>query len=124
MPKDFTVAWEPQFTDESRLRWTEKSGIYLCLRKRYEKAQQGARANTTGCHGSCSEQHAPRQPVVWLTFDVSQIKNVPAPPISRVALYVRDMRKVAKFYAKHFGFESVFSDSKDKAILSQPDGEL
>src|SRR6266581_511731 len=42
------------------------------------KAQQGARANTTGCHGSCSEQHAPRQPVVWLTYDVRQKKCAPA----------------------------------------------
>src|SRR5437762_9372698 len=41
----------------------------------FEKAEQGARANTTGCHGSCSEQHAPRQPVVWLTYDVRQKMN-------------------------------------------------
>src|SRR6266700_8420036 len=37
-----------------------------------QKAEQGARANTTSCHGSCSEQHAPRQPAVWLIFDVGQ----------------------------------------------------
>ena len=44
------------------------------------------------------------------------------PPISRIALYVRDMAKVAKFYARHFGFEETYSNGKDKLILTQPGG--
>ncbi len=46
------------------------------------------------------------------------------PPISRVALYVRDMPKIAAFYAKHFGFVAVFSRANDKAILTQPGNGL
>ena len=45
------------------------------------KAQQGARANTTSCHGSCSEQHEPRQLAVWLTYDVRQIRSMLSPSI-------------------------------------------
>ena len=46
------------------------------------------------------------------------------PPISRVAMYVRDMPKIAAFYAKHFGFVAVFSKTGDKAILTQPGNGL
>jgi hypothetical protein len=42
------------------------------LPERNETAQQGARANDHGCHGSCSEQHEPRQPRSWLILNVRQ----------------------------------------------------
>jgi predicted enzyme related to lactoylglutathione lyase len=41
-----------------------------------------------------------------------------------VALYVRDLPKIAEFYAKYFGFVATFSEKKDKAILAQPKGGL
>ncbi len=43
-------------------------------------------------------------------------------PISRLALYVRDMNKVADFYSRHFGFSACFSAVKDKAVLRPPNG--
>ncbi len=46
------------------------------------------------------------------------------PTISRVALYVRDMPKIAAFYARHFGFVAAFSKNNDKAILTQPGNGL
>src|SRR6266567_2497504 len=60
------------------------------FREDEKRAEQGARANTTGCHGSCSEQHEPRQPVVWLTYDVRR-KII----VGRVILrFTREVRKV------------------------------
>ena len=49
---------------------------------------------------------------------------MPTPPISRVALYVRDMPRIADFYARHFGFIQVFTNNQDKTILAQPAGGL
>ena len=43
-------------------------------------------------------------------------------PITRLALYVRDMPRIAEFYATHFGFAARFSAKKDKAVLSPADG--
>jgi len=44
------------------------------FRPEEQKAQQGARANDHGCHGSCSEQHEPRQPRSCLILNVRQTK--------------------------------------------------
>ena len=38
------------------------------------------------------------------------------PPITRIALYVRDMPKVASFYEEHFGFRPVVA-APDKIVL-------
>ena len=47
-----------------------------------------------------------------------------ASPITRLALYVRDMPSIADFYAKHFGFVARFSSKRDKAVLSPAEGGL
>lgn len=44
------------------------------------------------------------------------------PPISRIALYVRDIPHVAEFYARHFGFSARYSELKDKAVLTPENG--
>ena len=41
--------------------------------------------------------------------------------ITRIALYVRDLRKIAAFYEKHFGFRRVIA-ATDKIILFPKDG--
>lgn len=46
------------------------------------------------------------------------------PPISRVALYVRDMQGAANFYAQYFGFQPEIFRPRDKAVLVQPGGGL
>lgn len=43
-------------------------------------------------------------------------------PITRLALYVRDMPRIAEFYANHFGFIARFSANRDKAVLSPANG--
>src|SRR4051812_38244589 len=47
-----------------------------------------------------------------------------AAPITRLALYVRDMPAIADFYSKHFGFSARFSSKRDKAVLSPAEGGL
>ncbi|MFD0892212.1 VOC family protein [Luteolibacter ambystomatis] len=44
------------------------------------------------------------------------------PPISRIALYVRDMEKVAAFYERHFGFTRTDTGLTDKFLLTPPSG--
>jgi len=44
------------------------------------------------------------------------------PVITRIALYVRDMPKIAAFYEKHFGFTSTVSENNDKITLAPPLG--
>ena len=44
------------------------------------------------------------------------------PPITKLALYVRDMPKIAAFYAKHFGFTATWSAKRDKAVLNPSAG--
>ncbi|BCU75607.1 VOC family protein [Luteolibacter sp. LG18] len=44
------------------------------------------------------------------------------PPISRIALYVHDMEKVATFYEQHFGFTRTNTGLADKFILAPPSG--
>jgi len=44
------------------------------------------------------------------------------PSISRIALYVRDMEKVAAFYERHFGFTRMDTGLADKLILTPPSG--
>ena len=39
------------------------------------------------------------------------------PPVTKIALYVRDMPKIAAFYAKHFGFSATWANARDKAVL-------
>ena len=43
-------------------------------------------------------------------------------PINRIALYVRDLRKMADFYARHFGFIALPTDQTDKLTLAPADG--
>jgi predicted enzyme related to lactoylglutathione lyase len=38
-------------------------------------------------------------------------------PITRLALYVRDLPRIAEFYARHFGFVARFSAKRDKVVL-------
>jgi predicted enzyme related to lactoylglutathione lyase len=45
-----------------------------------------------------------------------------AAPITRIVLYVRDMQKVALFYARHFDFRATISAAKDKIVLISPVG--
>jgi len=47
---------------------------------------------------------------------------MPAAPISRIILYVRDMPKMAAFYQRHFAFRAEVSDAKDKIVLNFPAG--
>jgi predicted enzyme related to lactoylglutathione lyase len=47
-----------------------------------------------------------------------------ASPITRLALYVRDMPAIADFYGRHFGFVARFSRNRDKAVLTPADGGL
>lgn len=44
------------------------------------------------------------------------------PPITKLAIYVRDMPKIAAFYAKHFGFTATWSAKRDKAVLKPAAG--
>ncbi len=44
------------------------------------------------------------------------------PPITQLALYVKNMPKIAEFYAKHFGFTTKWSDARDKATLTPANG--
>jgi predicted enzyme related to lactoylglutathione lyase len=44
------------------------------------------------------------------------------PPISQLALYVKDMPKIAAFYAKHFGFTATWNEVRDKATLRPANG--
>ncbi|MFT3867682.1 MAG: VOC family protein [Nibricoccus sp.] len=44
------------------------------------------------------------------------------PPISRVILYVKDIPKVAAFYAKHFGFQSKPRKEADLLELASSTG--
>ncbi len=44
------------------------------------------------------------------------------PSITRIALYVRDMPKIAAFYEVHFGFKKSPASLADKFILTSPDG--
>jgi predicted enzyme related to lactoylglutathione lyase len=48
-------------------------------------------------------------------------KNMRTPPITRIALYVRDMPKVASFYEEHFGFRPVVA-APDKIVLFPKNG--
>lgn len=48
-------------------------------------------------------------------------KSMRTPPITRIALYVRDMPKVAAFYQKHFGFRPVVVAS-DKIVMHPKSG--
>jgi predicted enzyme related to lactoylglutathione lyase len=43
------------------------------------------------------------------------------PPITRIALYVRDLQKVAAFYEEHFGFRSEVV-AEDKIVLTPGNG--
>ncbi len=45
-----------------------------------------------------------------------------SPPITRIALYVRDMPKISAFYQKHFGFQPSDMDTEDKITLRSPAG--
>lgn len=47
---------------------------------------------------------------------------MPAPVITKIALYVRDLRKIAAFYEKHFGFVVVPPELVDKLTLVTPAG--
>ncbi len=42
--------------------------------------------------------------------------------ITKVALYVRDIPKIAEFYSRHFGFTARYNEKKDKAVLSPAAG--
>ncbi len=42
------------------------------------------------------------------------------PPIKRIILYVRDMRKIAEFYMRHFGFLQVPREVSDLIELASP----
>ena len=44
-----------------------------------------------------------------------------APPVTRIALYVRDLPKIAAFYEKHFGFHSTVA-AEDKIVLTPASG--
>ena len=44
------------------------------------------------------------------------------PIISRIALYVHDMPRIAAFYQKHFGFAPIVSKANDKITLTSPSG--
>ncbi|MEO5713704.1 MAG: VOC family protein [Luteolibacter sp.] len=43
-------------------------------------------------------------------------------PITRIALYVRDLPGIAEFYHTHFGFVPAPSDQTDKLTLKSPAG--
>lgn len=43
-------------------------------------------------------------------------------PITRIALYVHDMPRIAAFYARHFGFTARFSAKRDKVVLTPAAG--
>lgn len=43
-------------------------------------------------------------------------------PLNRLALYVKDMPKIAAFYTKHFGFTATWSEKRDKADLIPANG--
>lgn len=43
------------------------------------------------------------------------------PPISQIALYVKDIPKIAEFYSRHFGLEAI-TQAADKVRLVSPDG--
>ena len=45
-----------------------------------------------------------------------------APPITRIALYVRDMQKIADFYSTHFGFIQDLSELPGLIRLTPPLG--
>ncbi len=47
---------------------------------------------------------------------------MPHPPITKLALYVKNMPKIAEFYAKHFGFKATWNDVGDKATLTPANG--
>lgn len=49
-------------------------------------------------------------------------KPADAPPITRLALYVRDMPKVADFYSRHFGFIQDLSEMPGLLRLTPPSG--
>jgi predicted enzyme related to lactoylglutathione lyase len=42
--------------------------------------------------------------------------------ITKIAFYVRDISRIADFYARHFGFVVRYNEKKDKAILSPTAG--
>ena len=42
--------------------------------------------------------------------------------ITKIAYYVRDIPKIADFYARHFGFAVRYNEKKDKAVLSPAAG--
>src|SRR5580704_2505488 len=46
----------------------------------------------------------------------------PAPAITRLVLYVRDMPKVSAFYQTHFGFRAASASTADNIILLPADG--
>lgn len=46
----------------------------------------------------------------------------PPPPITRIALYVRDMPKISAFYQAHFGFQEADTSVADKITLTSPSG--
>lgn len=50
------------------------------------------------------------------------MKPTPSPLITRIALYVRDMRKIADFYTKHFGFVQDLSEMPGLLRLLPPSG--
>lgn len=43
-------------------------------------------------------------------------------PINWLALYVKDMPKIAAFYSKHFGFTAIWSENRDSAMLKPANG--
>jgi len=45
-----------------------------------------------------------------------------APPITRIALYVRNVPKIADFYSKHFGFIQDLSEMPGLLRLTSPSG--
>jgi len=45
-----------------------------------------------------------------------------SPPITRIALYVHDLPKIAEFYRTHFGFVQSPSNQADKLTLKSPAG--
>ena len=57
---------------EVKVNFEDYSGAAKNERPKPYGAEPGATANEPHCHGSCSEQHAPRQRGSSLSFNVRQ----------------------------------------------------
>jgi len=57
---------------EVKVNFEDYDGAAKNERHKPHRAEPGATANERACHGSCSEQHAPRQARSSLSFNVRQ----------------------------------------------------